>query len=169
MKLGKRVLNEHLEDIKAAYEDDLTPMIEIASWFHVSRQAIHKALRKAGVDTTKRRYPVKCYACGKTFYRVKCQIRKSKHHFCSDDCYQAWLKAGRDGYHFEENRNSSRLARWKVGEVFDLQPEHIVHHEDGKQYNNEWWNLRVFANQRDHVRYHRDCGNVEPIWDGREY
>ncbi len=64
------------------------------------------------------------------------------------------------------NRYGSRTARRKVSEVFDLQPEHRVHHLDKDQTNNLLSNLVVFANQGDHIRYHRDF-KVTPIWEGK--
>ena len=160
-------LEEYFGEIRAAYEDDLIPMTEIASWFHVSRQAIHKVLRKHGIDTSKRKLPVKCFACSKTFLRVRCQIRASKHHFCSEDCFHAWLKAGNCDGEYKQNRHGQRIARRIVGEYFDLQPGNIVHHENRDCLDNRLCNLMVFRDQGDHVRYHRDCGDIVPLWDGR--
>lgn len=159
-------LDNYIEEIKGAYVDDLTPIIEIASWFHVTRQAIYKVLKKHGVDTSKRQFPVKCYACGNEFLLPRCRIRISKHHFCSDDCYYAWLKAGNCGDEYKPNRHGQRLARSKVSEYFNLEPGMVVHHENRDNLDNRLENLKVFRNQGDHVRYHRDCGNVEPLWEG---
>ena len=155
-------------EIIDAYTKDLVPMIEIANWFQVSRQAIWKVLRKAGVDTSKRKYPVECTYCGKTFYKTRAQIRNRKRLFCCQEHYYLYLEVVGGPGKYKANRVGRRKARQKVGRVFDLQPEHVVHHEDGDNLNNSYDNLRVFACQGDHVQYHRGVNKPEPIWDGRE-
>jgi hypothetical protein len=64
------------------------------------------------------------------------------------------------------SRNQGRIGSAVVSKYFDLQPGHVVHHEDRNDFNNHPSNLRVFANNGDHVRHHR--GFIVPIlWDGR--
>ena len=62
-------------------------------------------------------------------------------------------------------RHGQRLARAKVAEVFPLQPQHVVHHDDKDDRNNTLRNLHVFATSGDHLRYHRGM-DVSPIWCG---
>lgn len=144
--------------------NNLTPMITLAKQYGITRQGIYKILRRNGVDTTKRRLPVTCDVCGKQHLRTKCQIRNRTHMFCSPECYYAYLDAG-NGKPYIAWRHGGRIARQRISEVFDLQPDHIVHHEDRNQYNNSLDNLRVFACQGDHVRYHRGI-SITPLWDG---
>jgi hypothetical protein len=164
-----RPLTEELfEDVRGAYEDDLTPMIEIASWLHVSRTAIYKFLKKHGVNTSKSvRVIVKCANCGKDVplrRAVAREKRKVKAKvYCNKDCYFADVNGDTE---YIPWRHGGRIARDLVSKYFDLQPEHVVHHEDRSQRNNEIDNFRVFANQSDHLKYHRGADKPEPVWDG---
>ena len=64
-----------------------------------------------------------------------------------------------------DNRYGRKIARHKVGKVFDLQPKYVVHHLDRDNNNNLLSNLVVFKDQGDHVRYHCDF-EIKPIWEG---
>ena len=143
-----------------AYQNQLVPMFELAARFNVSRQAIYKLLKRAGVDTRKRLITVSCTACNTQIKRPKSQIRKRRHIFCSTDCYSAYLSAGGK---YVQDRHSCRIARSIVKEHFDLQDTHIVHHIDKNQFNNSLDNLMVFENQGDHIRHHRGF-DVKQLW-----
>ena len=156
--------DDEFEGVRKAYEDDLIPIKEIASWFHVSRTAIYKFLKKHGIDTSKRKFPVKCHWCEKEFDRTKGRLRSQKYHFCSVECYYNYIHE--IGINYKPNRHGQRIGRMKVSEHFELEPGMVVHHEDGNNMNNEIDNLKVFANNGDHVRYHRWVNKAEPIWDG---
>lgn len=180
-----KVAQDKHKDIINAYTIDLLSMQEIANLLHVSRAAIHTILRKHGIDTSKQRIAVTCTACGTTVYRTRKQVRRQHNHFCNRTCYDSYLTAGKASY--AQDRHSQRLARAVVTQYFDLQPRHIVHHEDGNSFNNKPDNLRVFSNQGDHIRYHhynRDryhneltkhvkrltapiFNEIQVIWDGR--
>ena len=129
------------EEIIKAYTKDLTPMIEIASRLHVSRQSIWKLLKKHKVDTSKaRRIEVKCQWCERLFMKRPSEARRHNHHYCSFNCYLSY--------------------------IFDLLPDNIVHHEDKDTLNNILRNLKVFENHSEHMRYHRG-GEAKPLWEGR--
>lgn len=151
-------------DVIRAYTEQLTPMIDLAKQYGITRQGIHKMLRLSGVDTTKHKITVSCSTCQKEIKRNRCTIRKSLNHFCCNACYYAFLEAG-NGNPYIQNRHGQRIGRAKAAEYIDLQEGYIVHHEDRNTLNNQIWNLRVFRNQGDHIRYHRGF-TVEPIWDG---
>lgn len=153
-------------DIIRAYTEQLTPMIELAAKYGMTRQGIHKMLKLSGVDTTRRKWLVSCSTCGEEIERHRCAIRKQLNHFCCNECYYAFLEAG-NGNPYISNRHGQRIGRRKVSELFELQEGHIVHHEDRNNLNNQVWNLRVFRNQGDHIRYHRGF-TVEPIWNGAD-
>lgn len=159
-----RLTPKNQVDIIRAYTDQLTPMIALAKQYGITRQGIHKMLRKAGVNTSKHKITVSCSTCGNEIKRNKCVIRKSLNHFCCNKCYFAFLEAG-NGNPYIQNRQGQRIARKKVAELFDLQDSHIVHHEDRNTLNNMPRNFKVFRNQGDHVRYHRGF-TVEILWDG---
>lgn len=150
-------------DIVNEYASHLTPMAELADKYAVTRQAVYKILKRAGIDTSKHKIPITCIACGTEVLRTKARIRRQTNHFCSTDCYHTFLQASP----YIENRHQSRLARVKVSEFFALRPGHIVHHIDGNQFNNLIKNLIVFANQGDHIRCHR-TGESNPIWQGSQ-
>lgn len=165
MKNYTRLSNNQKVDIITRYRDEYIPTIQLAKQYGVTRQAIYKILKKSGINTSKRLILVSCTACGGQVYKNKATIRKRKHVFCNRTCYTAWLQAG-NGLPMLENRPGQRIARSIISQYYNLQNDHIVHHEDQNQYNNILDNLRVFANQGDHVRYHKGY-DVNPIWDGR--
>jgi len=157
-------------DIVRAYTIDLVPAQTIAEQYGRTRQAIYKLLHRHGIEPSNySTIAVSCQACGKEIDRPRCRLRRAKRIFCGIDCYFAWLEAHQDGtYHY--NRHGMRIARNVVSRHFDLQPGHVVHHKDRDTLNNHPNNLMVFANQGDHVRWHRgQPGNiygVSPLWDG---
>jgi hypothetical protein len=140
-------------DIIDAYTNQLTPMIELADKYGITRQGIYKILKKAGVDTTTQRFTVSCTACGNKLSRPKSKVRRQLNHFCSTDCYYAFLAAG-NGFPYLQNRHGQMQARSIVSQYFSLQEDHVVHHEDRNTLNNRLDNLKVFACNGDHVRYH---------------
>ena len=139
-------------DIIEAYTVDLWSMQDCADALNVSRTAIHKMLNKHGIDTSKHKLEVSCTTCGKPIMRTKKRVRNQRNHFCSTDCYYAYLDAGRTMYN--QNRQGQRTARAVVAKYFDLQDSHIVHHDDRNTLNNDIRNLKVFANAGDHIKYH---------------
>jgi len=159
-----KLTQQNKVDIIEAYNVQLVPIIKLAEKYNVTRQAIYKLLKQSGIDTTKKLIQVSCTTCGNILLRPKCRIRKQKNHFCDDTCYFAFLDAG-NGSPYIQSRHGQRIARRVVAELFDLQDGHIVHHEDRNCFNNLPYNLKVFACQGDHVRYHRGF-EVQPIWDG---
>jgi len=162
----ERIGKAFYKDVVGAYVDDLKPMAEIADWFHVSRQSIWKVLRKCGVDTAKKKVVVKCAYCGEDIFRTKARIRNQGRHFCNQEHYYLYLEVVGGPGKYLPNREGQRLGRAKVSMYFDLQPEHVVHHEDKDCLNNRAENLKVFANTSDHVKYHRGVDKPKPIWDG---
>jgi len=164
--MTKRLTIKAQVDIIEEYTEQLTPMIELAKRHGLTRQGVWKILKRAGIDTTNRKLPVSCAVCGAVIERHKCRIRKQLNHFCSEACYHAFLEAG-NGHPYKPNRHGSRIGRMKVSKYFELKPGYIVHHENRSQFDNRLANLRVFATQGDHLRYHRGF-DVEPIWDGSQ-
>lgn len=164
MRKQVRLTTVEVVDIINAYSEDLTPMIELATKYGMTRQGIFKVLKRSGVDTSKRCLLVSCTTCGIEIKRTKARIRRQLHHFCCSDCYFAFLEAGNGGKYIYW-RQGMRIARNKVLKYYPLRPGQIVHHEDRNCYNNRLDNLRVFANQGDHVRYHRGF-DIEPLWSG---
>ncbi len=153
-------------DIIKAYENELTPMIELARTYGITRQGVYMVLKRAGVDTKNQLIPVSCAVCHKELLRNRARIRRQLNHFCGHPCYSAFISNGKPhGYWREEKGTSSRLARSVVSQYFQLQQGHTVHHENQNRFDNSPKNLRVFANSGDHARHHRGF-DVQPIWDG---
>jgi hypothetical protein len=147
-----KISSEAHKDIIEAYTIDLMSMQEIADTMHVSRTAIHKFLVKSGVDTSKHKITVSCTTCGNPITRTRKRVRTQRNHFCGRECYNSFLDAGKSTY--TQNRHGQRIARSVVKQYFDIQPEHVVHHEDRNNFNNRLDNLMVFATAGDHIRYH---------------
>ena len=139
-------------DIIEAYTIDLWPVRKIAEVIHCSPTAIHRFLKKHGVDTTKHKISVSCTTCGKEIKRTKKRVANQRNHFCNLECYATYLNAGADD--FEGNRQWQRAAREVVSRHFNLQAGQIVHHKDRNQCHNVIGNLMVFATQGDHIRFH---------------
>ena len=162
-----RLTDKEKVDIIERYSVGLETMIDLAKEHGITRQGVYKLLKGADVETSKKlaaHILVSCTVCGKEVSKYRLQVRRQVHQFCSKDCYFVWLKHG-NGNPLIMHRNSARTARAIVSEHFALRPGNIVHHEDRNQYNNELKNLRVFANNGDHVRYHRGF-TVPVLWDG---
>jgi hypothetical protein len=135
----------------------------------VTRQAIKYYLNKRGIDTSKANawILVKCFQCGLEFKKVRSTVRNKRRIFCTEGCY--YKAIANPNYH--QGRWHQVLARRVVGEIFKLETGMVVHHEDGNNKNNDPVNLMVFANQGDHMRWHRLGGadsGVIPLWRGDE-
>ena len=139
----------------------------IAEVFGVSRQAVKKYLNRRGIDTGRNGgVEVECDSCGLVFKKARSNVRNCLKHYCSTQCYVKAIK--KSGY--IENRHSCRKARHVVRQFLGLLPENVVHHIDSDQANNDPSNLMVFANQSDHMRWHRagqEKSGVVPLWSGK--
>lgn len=154
-------------DIIEAYLN-LTPMIELAKQYGLSRQSVYKVIKAAGVDTSKNGgIEVSCSYCQKVIKRQRNHVRKTKHLFCDHDCYYTFLRHGNGLGSYVESRMGVRIARSVISQYFDMKPSHIPHHKDRNQFNNDPQNLMVFRCQGDHIRHHRGF-EVEPLWDGAD-
>lgn len=155
------MLNEmERKELVRKFIEELIPMAVLAGEYGISRQAIHKIIKKAGVDIVAAARPlVVCAVCNKSFAAARNRVRNTNTLTCSRACYNAFLKRN----NYKEHRHSSRLARAIVGQYHTLNIDEVVHHIDGDQSNNRLENLMVFASQADHIRYHRGFA-VVPVW-----
>lgn len=152
------------QDVVVRYTKLHQTMEEIGAHYGVTRQAIFKHLRKAGIDADQgERVTVECSMCGKEFSMTRKRWKLTDRPHCSSDCYV--LRRSNPDY--IPWRQGGRLARIIVSQYFRLEPGHIVHHIDGNQRNNKLDNLQVFANQSDHLKLHHGR-DIEPLWDGRK-
>jgi hypothetical protein len=138
----------------------------IAKEMDFSRTGIVKCLNRHGIDTSKsHRAELKCKHCGASIYLRKADARRNvEKRFCSRECYYGYLK-GNSLYN--EWRHGTRIARSKMAQIVNLQPEHRVHHIDGNERNNDLANLMVLASATDHGKIHRLINHgVTPIFDG---
>jgi hypothetical protein len=154
-----KVISEDVKRIIEMYQVELIPMEKIAEQYNISRMGIYKILKKAGIETRKgiaTQLNVSCDNCHNIIKVVRCKVRKLKHHFCSMECRDAWLnRKDKENNPFIENRTGGRHGRIEVQKYFELKEGYVVHHEDRNQNNNDIKNLRVFATNGDHTRYHR--------------
>ena len=156
----KIIRADQVDAIIKDYTVNLIPMKTIAIKYGVTRQAIHKLIRKEGVDTSNTKIKVTCCSCGEEIERPRCQVRNRKRIFCSPECYTSFLRARSE---YKPWRQGQRIARVKIAEVFPLTDTNVVHHIDGNNWNNTVDNLMVFANQGDHIRFHRGF-EATPLW-----
>lgn len=162
MKHRGQLTQREVVDIIHAWKNNLSSMTDLAKKYGITRQGIYKALKRAGIDVSKRRLPVSCNTCGAEIMRTRKRLRTHKHIFCCMDCYRAWFKAISK---YDTNGYGSRVAREIVRQHFALEPGNIVHHLNGHGTDNALDNLVVLRNQGDHLRMHRDF-DVIPIWQG---
>lgn len=138
---------------------------EIGRIHGVSKAHISHILRFAGVTRMQGEYAdVTCDYCGASFSVPRSLWRKRRsHRFCSKEHYFASL----ENPNYNPSKQGTRLARAIVSQHFDLQREHIVHHWDSDQANNDISNLAVFRSQSEHMAWHRGNKASLPIWNGR--
>lgn len=153
------------------YTIQLKSMADIANEYGVSRQCVYKILKKLNINTAKQTdrtlITVSCDYCQAQLIRNRAKVRNQIRHFCNFDHYYKFIDINNGPGAYKPNRHGQRIARTKVSTVFDLQPGQIVHHNDSNCFNNRWDNLMVFANQGDHVRWHRLGPDFStPIWEG---
>ena len=159
MKKRIRDLNE----VKQMYTVQHLTGEEIARIYGVTRQAVYKRLKALGIKSIDGEWvKTNCSFCGSEITKRRKQWRKNTNNYCSMECYSASLE--NPGY--KPWRHGQRLARAIVGQYYKLLYNNVIHHEDGDSRNNDRLNLRVFANQSDHLKYHRSKVKPIPIWDG---
>lgn len=162
-----KITEDGLQIAIEAYET-YTPINEIAKWLGVSRQGLYKALKKYGVKQRKSKFKVKCDGCGEEFERFYSQLKLKIKNYCSGQCY--YKTVGNEDY--MQNRNGCRIAKKVIlGCEFHVMAPMVIHHEDGNNLNNEPYNLKVFKDHSEHMRWHRAGGpesGVVPFWEGLE-
>jgi biotin operon repressor len=164
-----------VDEAKRLFVDEKLSLEKVGKRMGVSRVAVHKALKKIGVDTSKKANKVvktTCYWCGREIEKKRCSFNNSSKHFCMQGCYVGWLKSS----DYNPNRMGQRMARIFVKPyVYKLfgQIDFVVHHKDGNEENNKDENLLVFPSNADHVKWHRgskrlpcvllDGGNIKNL------
>ena len=132
---------------------------EIGKRLKISHSGVAKRLKAAGITSDQGEWVSKtCEFCGKE-YKITRARKGNK--YCSMACYSAAVTSPQSHIW----RHGQRLARLIVAQHYDLQPNHIVHHVDGDDRNNDRSNLAVYASQADHISAHRG-GKAQPIWVG---
>lgn len=150
-------------DLVALYTVQHLTLREIGEKVGLSHTHVSRRLQKAGIKAKDgERVSTNCAECGKPIVALRARWRNQHGVFCNKVCFVAYLA----NPHYIESRQGSRIARTVVACYFDLQSEHIVHHEDTNQSNNDPINLKVFASQSDHLKYHHGKTPVTPLWDG---
>jgi hypothetical protein len=152
-------------DLIKFYTVDHLTLQQIADKYNVTRQAIHKRLKKAGIEREQGTYVgVTCGNCGQGLRRARFRWHATVNHFCGSKCYFKSLE--NSGY--KPWRQGQRIGRDVVSDYFSLDRGYVVHHVDGNSRNNDIKNLWVFRNHADHMSYHR-AGRGRPIFIGGNY
>ena len=127
---------------------------------------------------TSNRVTIPCGNCGAPLQRYASQVKHKQNVFCNRTCQGAWrskqtgpkaphwkggsrVSAGRTYYHLPWHPLADHkgyvaryiiVAELKLGRP--LVKGEVVHHEDEDYTNDHPDNLRVFASQAEHARYH---------------
>src|SRR5579859_6501243 len=121
-------------ELVAWYTEKHLTAAEIGARVGLTRQAIHKRLKKLGIRAAQGEHIlVACFQCGKRFDMVRSRFRNQNKHFCNEACRRMYL--GNEA--FVQYRWSGVQARKIVKRYFPLLDHHIVHHKDANQQNNE--------------------------------
>lgn len=136
---------------------------QIAQLSGMSHTGVWKRLRTAGITAHDGEWVnLTCSFCGAAFERPRCQAKRENAYCCEEHYFAALENPG-----YKPWRQGQRLARAIVAQYYHLLPDHVTHHEDGNNRNNDRTNLRVFASQGDHLKYHRSLKEKpQPLWDG---
>ena len=114
--ISSRITTAERHDIITQFKDNLIPMAALAKQYKVSRQTIYKTIKHAGIDTSKHKESITCLVCDKQFLKTRCLVKRSKHHFCCNECYYAWLKHG-NGNPLIIHRQGARIARTILSKI----------------------------------------------------
>jgi hypothetical protein len=143
------------------YSEKHVPVSALATRYKVHRQSIYILLKRHNVDTTKRLFPVTCEVCGTEMMRHRYTIRNKKHVFCSQDCYVVFRTVQAE----ETAVTEPRFRVLAKGYFPGLQPENVIHHRDGRLWNNGKRNLVVYDSTKTHYLHHLGK-RVKALWDG---
>ena len=98
-------------DIIIAYQNDLIPMIELATRYGKTRCGSYRLLKMAGIDTSKaRRIEVTCNWCESLFLKRPCEARNHTYHYCNSDCYLNYVKKLGQPYKPNNSQGNGREA-----------------------------------------------------------
>ncbi len=153
------------ESLIALYTIEHLTCQQIGEKYGVTRQTVAYRLKKLGVESSEgERVNLTCEFCGKAYWRHRKAYKTHGSSYCSMNCYAL----SRYNPNYTQWRQGQRLARAIVSLHYPLMPDHIVHHKDDDNSNNDLTNLAVFASQSDHMVYHHGKRKVlpQPIWDG---
>ena len=98
---------------------------------------------------------VKCEVCGKNFYLNKYRLERSKHHFCSKNCYDLFEKPHRKDKVKSDYKRITRQGKIMVEHRYIME-QHIgrklkrneyVHHINGNKQDNRIENLVIMMPQ----------------------
>lgn len=125
-----------------------------------------------------------CEWCGKPFYAQACRIKRGQGRFCGRGCASQYNRLHRkqpDQTGSKNNNWKGGTTQHSKGYIYryapdhprqhnnyvlehilvaedqlgrPLTPEEVVHHRNGKKWDNRPSNLRVFASTAEHTRYH---------------
>jgi hypothetical protein len=153
------------QDIVVMYTDRHLTLRQIASLVGMTAAGVAKRLRSAGIPAASGEWVDEtCCYCGAGYRITRGRWRRQVRHYCSEQCYHK----SRENPAYIQCRQGQNMARQKVSSLFTLEPQHIVHHKDSDNSNNNMSNLAVYASQHDHMTHHHGLGQVEPIWDGAD-
>lgn len=169
MKLRKCILT--VDQIVSMYASG-SPVSEIQqSSGGISRQAVYNVLKAAGVDKGRREViDCVCQFCGEQFKKPRSHFKgEYSGKYCSNVCFHASRSlsgsySNRGGTSYEQmvqelsGKTSTSWRRESRKVLADsgitLTDGQVVHHINGKRWDNRPENLRVFGSQSEHMRFH---------------
>jgi hypothetical protein len=154
-RLTEREIKQAIKNISGN-----SSMTNESSSLGVTRQGLRSAILRFQPEFTIQRtiHNVICHVCGKQFNLTPSRFKRSKHHFCSTDCFSMWYMVKVEQPKIESffGREAVRTAQ-SLNQNYDIST-HSIHFIDRNNKNSSMRNIEIFETEKEHILYHLQNG-----------